>query len=234
MRRLLLRQEAIGLRLPFAPLPFALLVLGIGLLALFVQLGALRIAFDKLGLSEHSALMLLMLALAGSLINIPLFTVRAESATPGEVPWMFRGILRPPHGAFHGRTLIAVNIGGCVVPVAFSLYLLSQHALGFTPIALATAFVATVARLLSRPIPRLGIGMPLFVAPLAAAVVSVAVDPQESAALAYVSGTLGVLIGADLLRLNDIRRLGAPFASIGGAGTFDGIFLTGVVAVLLA
>jgi len=43
-----------------------------------------------------------------------------------------------------------------------------------------------------------------------------------------------VIIGADLLRLPDIRRLGTPFASIGGAGTFDGIFITGIVAVLLA
>ena len=57
---------------------------------------------------------------------------------------------------------------------------------------------------------------------------------EQSAPLAYISGTLGVLIGADLLRLGDIRKLGAPFASIGGAGTFDGIFITGIVAVLLA
>jgi uncharacterized membrane protein len=28
--------------------------------------------------------------------------------------------------------------------------------------------------------------------------------------------------------------LGAPVASIGGAGTFEGVFLTGIVAVLLA
>jgi uncharacterized membrane protein len=222
------------LRLPIAPLPFALLLVGVGLLALFVQLGALRIAFEKLGLSEHSALLLLLLALAGSLINIPLFTVRAESATPGEVPWMFRGVLRPPQRPFTGRTLIAVNVGGCVVPVAFSLYLLGHHTLTAGQIVLATALVATVARLLSRPIPGLGIGMPLFVAPLAAAIVSVVVNPGESPALAYIAGTLGVLIGADLLRLNDIKRLGAPFASIGGAGTFDGIFLTGIVAVLLA
>ena len=31
-----------------------------------------------------------------------------------------------------------------------------------------------------------------------------------------------------------IKKLGAPVASIGGAGTFDGIFFTGVLAVLLA
>jgi uncharacterized membrane protein len=53
-------------------------------------------------------------------------------------------------------------------------------------------------------------------------------------ALAYISGTLGTLIGADLLNLAKIQGLGAPIASIGGAGTFDGIFTTGILAVLLA
>lgn len=49
---------------------------------------------------------------------------------------------------------------------------------------------------------------------------------------AYVSGSLGTLIGADLLNLDALRGLGAPVASIGGAGTFEGIFLTGIMAVL--
>ena len=39
---------------------------------------------------------------------------------------------------------------------------------------------------------------------------------------------------ADLLNLKKISKLGAPIASIGGAGTFDGIFLTGIFAVVLA
>ena len=43
-----------------------------------------------------------------------------------------------------------------------------------------------------------------------------------------------VKIGADLMNLDKIKKLGAPVASIGGAGTFDGIFSTGVLAVLLA
>jgi len=88
--------------------------------------------------------------------------------------------------------------------------------------------------LISRPLPGIGIGMQIFVAPLAAALTALLLKPEHSAALAYVSGTLGVLIGADLMRLNDIRRMGTPLAAIGGAGTFDGIFMTGIVAVLLA
>ncbi|HEV2170401.1 MAG TPA: DUF1614 domain-containing protein, partial [Candidatus Binatus sp.] len=53
-------------------------------------------------------------------------------------------------------------------------------------------------------------------------------------AVAYISGVLGTLVGADLLNLRNLTDLGAPVASIGGAGTFDGIFMTGIVAVLLA
>ena len=45
---------------------------------------------------------------------------------------------------------------------------------------------------------------------------------------------MGTLIGADLTNLDKVAGLGAPVASIGGAGTFDGIFLTGILAVLLA
>jgi uncharacterized membrane protein len=52
--------------------------------------------------------------------------------------------------------------------------------------------------------------------------------------LAYIGGTLGTLIGADILNIDKIKNLGAPVASIGGAGTFDGIFMSGIMAVLLS
>ena len=95
------------------------------------------------------------------------------------------------------------------------------------------AVVALVAYAISFSIPRVGIAMPVLIAPLAAAIVAVMLDPDKAPALAYIGGTLGVLLGADILRLKDIGKLGEPVASIGGAGTFDGIFVTGIVAVLL-
>jgi uncharacterized membrane protein len=55
-----------------------------------------------------------------------------------------------------------------------------------------------------------------------------------AAPLAYVAGCMGTLLGADLLNLDKLTNLGASVASIGGAGTFDGVFLTGILAVLLA
>ena len=87
---------------------------------------------------------------------------------------------------------------------------------------------------MATPIPGVGISVPTFAPPLLAAVVALALSRRFAAPLAYIGGSLGVLIGADLLNLGLLRSLGAPVASIGGAGTFDGIFLTGVIAVLLA
>jgi uncharacterized membrane protein len=84
------------------------------------------------------------------------------------------------------------------------------------------------------PVPGLGIAVPIFMPVLVTAIVAVIPSRADSAPLAYIAGSLGTLIGADLTNLDKIRGLGAPVASIGGAGTFDGIFLTGMLAVLLA
>jgi uncharacterized membrane protein len=73
------------------------------------------------------------------------------------------------------------------------------------------------------------------VAPVvAAAILAFIFSRKYPAPRAYIGGSMGALIGADLLNLDKIAGLGAPVASIGGAGTFDGIFLTGILAVLLA
>ena len=134
---------------------------------------------------------------------------------------------------FTGRTLIAVNVGGAIIPITFSLYLLTRFGLNLFEVLITVTLVTLISYRFSRPLPGLGIGMPIFIAPLAAALLALIINAEAAAPLAYISGTLGVLIGADLMRLRDVRKLATPFASIGGAGTFDGIFLTGIIAVLL-
>lgn len=222
------------MRQPFAPRQFIVFIGLLILLVTVVQIGALTIAFDKLGLSPESAYTLLFLSLFGSAINLPLITVSAEAPPPDTVPKPWRGLLRHMAREFRGQTLIAVNVGGGLIPVMFSFYLIGRGALPLVPVLAAVSIVALVCRVISRPLPGIGIGMPVFVAPVVSALAAVLLAPAHSAPVAYVCGTLGVLIGADLLRLPDIRRMGTPVASIGGAGTFDGIFITGLVAVLLA
>ena len=120
------------------------------------------------------------------------------------------------------------------IPVAFAVYLWLHHPLSSLQVLGAVAVVAGISYYASRPVPGMGVAMPLFVGPIAAAVTALVLGGALSAPLAYICGTLGVLVGADLLRIGDIRRMGTPLASIGGAGTFDGIWITGIVAVLLA
>jgi uncharacterized membrane protein len=194
--------------MPFSPLRLLLLLAALVILIGFIQFGVVSIAFDRLGLSRESAYLLLMGTLIGSMANLPLFRT--------------------------GKTLVLVNVGGALVPIAFCIYLIMHHPIGLVQIVLSVGIVAAVAHAFSRPLPGIGIGLPMFITPIAAALVAVVINPEQRAPLAYISGTLGVLIGADIIRLKDIRQMGAPFASIGGAGSFDGIFITGFIAVLLA
>ena len=220
--------------MPFSPLRLLLFILALAFLIIFVQIGLISIAFDKLGLSEDSAYLLLLCTLVGSLINLPLLSLKADGEVPPGMPmglmgWPFFKL--PP---VTDKIFVVVNVGGAVVPVAFSLYLITHNPLNLLQVAIAVAAVAIIAHAISWPIPGIGIGMPTLLAPIAAALFASFLDPQQRAPLAYIGGTLGVLIGADLLRLNDIRKLGVPFAAIGGAGTFDGVYITGLLAVLLA
>jgi uncharacterized membrane protein len=220
--------------MPFNPRQLLGLVLVVGLVLAFIQVGILTVAFEKLGLSSHSAFMLLFASLFGSAINLPVMKVKAERPSLEDVPEQLRELMAQAMRKFQGQTTIAVNTGGCLIPLMFSYYLIHMHRLEGLQVIAATLIVTVVSRLASRPIPGVGIGMPIFIAPLVAAITAVGIAPDNSAPLAYICGTLGVLIGADLMRLKDVRKMGVPMASIGGAGTFDGIFITGIVAVLLS
>lgn len=221
--------------MPLTPL-FMLALLGLlSFLLVLIQIDVLGFAFAKLGLSPQAGMLALFGSLLGSVVNIPLFTVPADPNPPALPPLPGRfSHLQDVAKGFHGRTVVAINLGGCVIPVGVSLYLLQLHDLPLLPVLLGVAGVTAVSYVSSRPVPGLGIAMPVFIAPLVSVLLALILAPQHAAPVAYISGTLGVLIGADLLHLGIISRLGAPVASIGGAGTYDGIFFTGVLAALLA
>ena len=202
-------------------------------LVIFIQLGILGIVLEKLGLSPNSAALLLGSTLFGSMINLPLFKITSdenESINNLKGPRLLFTSMQP----FTGTTIIAINVGGALIPIFFSLYLIFFHQLNPLQFIPAIMVVSYISYSFSRPIQGLGVGIPVFIAPVTAALVALIIAPTQSAPIAYVCGTLGVLIGADLFRLKDIKQMAVPVAAIGGAGTFDGIFFTGIIAVLLA
>ena len=94
----------------------------------------------------------------------------------------------------------------------------------------ATTAVALLMHWLATPVPESGITVPVLLPAMTAYVIALLLSRQEAAPLAYIGGNLGTLIGDDLTNLDKVSRLDASIASIGGAGTFDAIFMTGILA----
>jgi uncharacterized membrane protein len=219
--------------LPLTPPFFSLLVGVFIVLIVLVQLGALRYAYMRIGLSPAAAVILLLGSLVGSYFNIPIVELPAQQVLSGQEVVYYGMRYAIPVVVQWPGTVIAVNIGGAVIPALMSLYLLAKYRL-WGPGLLATTAVSLVCYMLADPVPGLGIAEPVFVPALTTAIVALLLSRRHAAPLAYIGGSLGTLIGADLLNLGKVQGLGAPVASIGGAGTFDGIFLIGILAVLIA
>ncbi len=215
-------------------LPFFSILVGVfAVLLVLLQLGALRYAYLSIGLSPGGAMLVLFGSLVGSYFNIPLVELPQQHIVAGHVVHYFGMRYVVPVVVDWPGTVIAANVGGAIIPVVVSAYLLVRYRL-WLQASLAVACIATVSHLLAHPVRGLGIAVPVFVPAVATAITALVLSRRYAAALAYIGGSIGSLVGADLLNLGRLRGLGAPVASIGGAGTFDGIFLTGVLAVLIA
>jgi uncharacterized membrane protein len=219
--------------LPMTPGFFSILVGIFAIVFVLLQLGALRYAYLSLGVSSGTAMRLLVGSLIGSYFNIPIATLPAERVMSDRVVNYFGMQYTVPVVQNWPGTVIAVNVGGAVIPTVMSIYLLAKHDLWGKGL-IATAIVAVIIHWMATPEPGLGIAVPVFMPAVITAIVAILLSRQEAASLAYIGGGLGTLIGADITNLDKVRGLGAPVASIGGAGTFDGIFLTSILAVLLA
>jgi len=190
--------------------------------------------FRALGLEPRTALLLSLLSILGSTVNIPIRRIR-RSITVQHETYSFWGIAYPVPLKSTEEITIAINLGGCAVPLAVSCYLIATRPHLWLWYLLDTAATTAVSYATARVIPGVGIAVPFFVPATVAGVIALALDLRQAASVAYVAGTLGTLIGADLLHLRRAIRLGnAPVLSIGGAGTFDAIFVTGLTAVWIA
>ncbi|WP_334102583.1 DUF1614 domain-containing protein [Methanothrix soehngenii] len=204
-----------------------------------------RSAFEMVGFSHWTATLAVFGCILGSLVDIPLMEAPI-SAYPG---WYMTAMSQYQAAfptTFHPLYL-AVNVGGCIIPLVVSAHLLLRGRASFFKSVLGVAVVAAVTYYAAEAIPGEGIVLPFWLSPLLAAVMGLALARgyRRSPPLAYISGTIGTLIGADILSLLtpgilpalsplQLLRAQPVVLSIGGAGVFDGIFLTGIIAVLLA
>ncbi|MCX6759153.1 MAG: DUF1614 domain-containing protein [Candidatus Nealsonbacteria bacterium] len=214
--------------LPIGCLIFVLFILFLPILFILGYFHILTLGFEKLGISPEATLFLLLAILIGSAINIPLGKKKLIYV---QEPRFF-GLWHVPKIKAQG---MAINLGGALIPILLSfyfLYLTWLQGLEIKPILIATALMIIVSKFLARVIPGVGISMPALIPPIFSAIFALIFAPNFAAPCAFVAGTMGVLIGADILNLKKAQKYGG-FLSIGGAGVFDGIFLVGIVSALL-
>lgn len=202
-------------------------------LALGVETHARREETLPLGMSPGSVMLVFFVSLLGSSVDIPIAKLGHGAFIAARETWFLGAAHRLPHSLNSSEVVLAVNLGGAVTPTLLSLYLLIRHGVWLRGM-LAALLVAVLCHALAEPIRGSGISLPISVAAIAAALVALLVGWRHAPPLAYAGGSLGVLIGADLANIEQMRGLGAPLLSIGGAGVFDGIFIAGAAAMLLA
>lgn len=206
------------------------MTVAVGLAFALAAVDVFSYAYDRIGISSGWMLTALIGSLWGSRVDVPVIRVAAGRRPPQ--------LVHTSSGAQWCEyptepVTIAVNVGGALIPGIVASYLIVQHHL-LVPGTLAIAIVAGVVFASARIVPGTGILIPTLLPPLVAAVSALWIGGPMVAALAYVAGTLGTLIGADVLNLPNVRNLGSQRVSIGGGGTFDAVFLTGILAVVLA
>jgi uncharacterized membrane protein len=202
--------------------------------------GAVKTALVKLGVPPDMALLVFLGILIGGAINIPLYKVPYEKFVRTD-PLAIAGLagLFPHFEERRLHAVVAVNVGGCLIPSALAAYQIYRLATGenassaLAACAIAAALNIAVCWKLARPVPGVGIALPGLVPPLLAAASALIIARENAPSVAYVAGVLGPIVGADLLHLKDVKVSPVGMASIGGAGTFDGIVLSGVLATLL-
>ena len=218
---------------------------GLGLFVVFLVLlpfflaNAVFTALGLLGLTPMVSVAVALGIFLGSAVNIPVRRVAGGEEVALESVVLFGlGRVLPRLVRRRRYTVIAVNIGGAVIPTLVAVYQLvlvaevGASALGAA--ALAIAINTAVCWRVSRAVPRVGMTMNPILPPVVAAASALILAPAHAPNVAFAAGVLGPLIGADLLHLGDVSKLETGVASIGGAGTFDGIVLSGLFATLLA
>ena len=173
--------------------------------------GELMLAsLSKLHLSPSTALTLVIAIFVGGLVNIPVKSVVNDRDVVSR-PLAVYGLadLWPQLQRVRRETIIAVNVGGCLIPVGLVVYEIIQLATFNPPSLFAVAVGCVVNSLvcyfIARPVTGIGIVMPGVISPIIAASVALLLAPDVAAPVAFAIGVIGPLVGADLMHLKDIE-----------------------------
>lgn len=199
---------------------------------------AARDVFLLLGFPPLVVFSLLLLSYIGSGINIPLFTMESVYRTDYALPLNFFGFRFAVPRFINQKTLIAINFGGAVIPIVVSILLVVEDPSALPHLVLPLIAASVIINRNAKLVPGMGVTLPALFAPTLSVLLAVIFLPLTGGLIhlipvVYITASMGSLIGADIMNLKKIPSLGSPMVSIGGAGTFDGVFMGGILAISL-
>lgn len=220
---------------------FLLIALVILLIPLLI-LGVIGAAFTRLGMSWVAALALVLLMLAGSFVNIPLYHIRRDMIRATPLDSSMNELMHPFTAPPLWDTVISVNAGGGILPVCIAAYMIYQGVIvtgttSLIPVVLCAALVMAICFVSTQEIPRVGLRVPVIIPATAALLAGVLLSGGTgliAAVTALSGGTLGTIAGGNLAHLLRVRDLEIPEISIGGSGTFGAVFLCCVLPALVS
>ena len=124
--------------MPVAWQIYAAFIALLGVITLFIHMGIIRYVYARLGISPATAMVLLWGSLIGSYVNIPIWHLAGQTTIIGERVDIFGMEYILPEEIDWPGTLLAINLGGAVIPILLSLYLLMKTK-AWVPAIIATA-----------------------------------------------------------------------------------------------
>jgi len=232
-------------------IPALLLLVALFFLFIFLPVSLVADAFSKLGLTPAQGVLMLIAILLGRMINIPVHTserlvvvTRPRSMSFGMDEGGRPVRIEEEAESELKKQVFALNVGGFVMPLLLSVtFIIRQHMIfqagGVYPwIGFVLLMVAAGCYAMSKPDPFTGMRIPLVLPALITFLcVYFIVPPEYRPVAAYVAGTMGAVLGGNVIPLLVPRfrnRVGTQMVSIGGPGTFGGVFVAGILSVLLA
>jgi len=228
---------------PLTAFVIILLIVVVIFLIPLVFLGIIGTAFTRLGLSWIASLALVLLMLAGSYVNIPLFCIRRDMIQAVHLDTEGNALVSSSEVWPVWETIISINLGGAVLPLLIAAFLVYQAVMVngiplLGPVALCTAVCIAVSFISAREISGVGIQISVLIPALTALLAGLFLSGGQTglaaAVTALAGGIFGVIAGGNLAHLPGARNLDVPEVSIGGNGSFSSVFLCCILPALIA
>lgn len=163
--------------------------------------------FEKIGFGKRELSLLIVGSLSTKFFDLPIFVYKSY--------------------------LLALNVGGALIPLVLSFYLICKNNMRFLKILLAVSLVAFATYMVTI-VKEEGVisYFPYYFLPMILSFLLALLfyyrNPSATA-FAYICSTLGVIIGGDFSHLPELFR--KPFmGSMGGAGIYDLVYLSGLIS----